>query len=96
MPFIPLSDTLSSSSGSDDNQDEAKKIVEISEAIFVEEFGEEESKSVRPLYLKNRTLTITCTSSDIAQEIRSNQASIVEKINEKLGSKEVDRIRYLA
>ena len=55
----------------------------------------ETSKKIDPLFLKNRTLTVTCGSSALAQEIRLNQAQIVKKINQKLGKKEVDRIRYL-
>jgi predicted nucleic acid-binding Zn ribbon protein len=59
-------------------------------------FGEEQAKHAKPLFLKNRTLTITCSTSSIAQEIRLNQQTLVDKINDKLGKKEVDRIRYLA
>ncbi|MBU0597112.1 DUF721 domain-containing protein [Patescibacteria group bacterium] len=75
---------------------EAAEINEIAENIFKEVFGEEQSHHAKPLYLKNRTLTVTCSSPDIAQEIRENQKNIVQKINDKLGKNEVDRIRYLA
>jgi len=49
----------------------------------------------RPLFLKNRTLTISCSNSVAAQEVSQHQQEIVEKINLKLGKNEVDRVRYL-
>ena len=51
--------------------------------------------NIDPLFLKNRTLTVTCSNSDIAQELREAQEEIVTKINKMLGENEVDRIRYL-
>ena len=96
MPFTPIGETLD-----DSNQSNMKKqaataqIVQIAENVFAEVFGKH-AIHAKPLFLKNRTLTVTCSSSTVAQEIRVNQAKIVEKINEKLGKNEVDRIRYLA
>lgn len=49
----------------------------------------------RPLFLKNRTLTISCSNSAVAQEIGQHQQEIVDKINDKLGKNEIDRVRYL-
>lgn len=98
MVFTPLGDALQNKMISQSplkKQVEASGVVSHAEEIFRELFHEE-AKYVRPLFLKNRTLTITCTSSVIAQEIRLNQAMIVGKINDKLGKTEVDRIRYLA
>ena len=59
-------------------------------------YGKEISQAAKPLFLKNRTLTVSCSNSEIAQKIRENQTEIVEKINHVLGKNEVDRIRYLA
>ena len=98
MSFTPLGDALQatfSQKAPIQRQIEASEVVGYAEAVFEEMFSVE-SKHVKPLFLKNRTLTITCASSVIAQEIRLNQGVIVEKINQKLGKNEVDRIRYLA
>lgn len=98
MAFTPLGDALYQTLSSKTplrRQIEASDVVLHAEEIFRDLFGKE-SRHVRPLFLKNRTLTITCTSSVIAQEIRLNQATIVQKINDRLGRTEVDRIRYLA
>ena len=99
MSFTPLGNTLHQKMQKDGElkkQLEASGIVEIAQGVLAEMFGQEQAKHTKPLFLKNRTLTISCTSSAVAQEVRLNQLSIVEKINEKLGTNEVDRIRYLA
>jgi predicted nucleic acid-binding Zn ribbon protein len=75
--------------------DSSLALLAAAEQVFLELFGIAEAIKVRPLFLKNRTLTVTCSASAIVQEIRLNQAKIVEKINEKIGKNEVDRIRYL-
>lgn len=99
MSFTPIGDTLDKtvqSKGPLQQQVEAAEVVVFAQSVFDEIFGKELAKSAKPLFLKNRTLTVTCSSSAMAQEIRLKQGNIVEKINEKLGKKEVDRIRYLA
>ncbi len=99
MAFTPLGDALHQKIDKNKplkKQLEATEVVEIAEAVFNEMFDSEMAKHAKPLFLKNRTLTVSCSSSTMAQEIRLNQASIVDSINKKLGKKEVDRIRYLA
>ncbi|PLX28524.1 hypothetical protein C0581_02125 [Candidatus Parcubacteria bacterium] len=99
MPFTPLGDTLHDNSEKDaagKKQLEEAEIIEIAQSVFEEMFEKEMALQAKPLFLKNRTLTVSCSSSAIAGEIRLNQAEIVEKMNEKLGKNEVDRIRYLA
>ncbi len=88
MSFTPLGDT--SNQKSNDNA-----IIEASQNVLEKMFGDI-GRQAKPLFLKNRTLTVSCSSSTIAEEIRSNQQEIVDKINEKIGSHERDRIRYLA
>ncbi len=98
MPFTPIGDTLRESvakKGSLNHQLESVGAIDAAENVLKELFGDL-AAAAKPLFLKNRTLTVSCASSAIAQEIRLNQVKIVEKINEKLGSIEVDRIRYLA
>jgi predicted nucleic acid-binding Zn ribbon protein len=77
-------------------QEDTDQIVEIAEAVFAEIFDKSMAVHAKPLFLKNRTLTVTCSSPDAAKEIRTNHRTIVDKINDKLGKKEIDRIRYLA
>lgn len=70
-------------------------IASISENVLKEILSPDKAILARPLFLKNRTLTITCSDSEIAQEIAQNQQEIVLKINDKLGKNEIDRVRYL-
>lgn len=96
--FTPLGDALKNKVGKDaslGHQLDSVDAVTASEAVLLELFGDL-AKAAKPLFLKNRTLTVSCASSAIAQEIRLNQTKIVEQINTKLGANEVDRIRYLA
>lgn len=98
MPFTPLGDALKEKMGKSSGlagQIETAGVIEIAEKVFVEMFGDL-AKQAKPLFLKNRTLTVSCSSSAMAQEIRVNQTAIVEKINAAVGKNEVDRIRYLA
>lgn len=96
--FTPIGETLDTSGRKSalQKQGEAGLIVEITEQVFKKMFGEEKALHAKPLFLKNRTLTVTCSSSAMAQEIRVNQSNIVSEINKMLGKNEVDRIRYLA
>lgn len=99
MVFTPIGDALHNKMKSQapfKKQLEAAQVVELAEAAFVELLGEELGSHAKPQFLKNRTLTVTCTSSALAQEIRLRQKEIVDKINKKLGENEVDRIRYLS
>ncbi len=99
MPFTPLGDALKGKLAAQTplkKQVAAAQAVEVAEAVFADLFEVALAKHARPLFLKNRTLTVSCSSSVIAQEIRLRQQEIVTAINEKLGKSEVDRIRYLA
>ena len=100
MSFTPISDALdqkvSKNGGTMKKQLEGTELVEKASKIFESFFGAEQAIHIKPLFLKNRTLTVTCSNSAVAQEIRLNQAEIVEKINTVVGKKEVDRIRYLS
>jgi predicted nucleic acid-binding Zn ribbon protein len=73
---------------------EASAVVEIAAEIFKVEFPGLDDR-LKPLYLKNKTLTVSCASSTIAQELKLRETALVHTINERLGYSGVDRIRYL-
>lgn len=98
MSFTPIGKTLHEAVFAKSplkRQVEASQVLEYASEVLVEIFGKEQAYHAKPLFLKHRTLTITCSSSAMAQEIRLNQNNIINKINDKLGKKEVDSIRYL-
>lgn len=99
MSFTPVGDTIKgkvSSDGDMRKQLDDAEVVEVAERVFADLFEPDLAIHVKPLFLKNRTLTVTTSSSAVATEIRLNQKDIVAKINDTLGKNEVDRIRYLA
>ncbi len=95
MSFTPLGDTLHEKNDKKTESDE-DPILLVGQEVLIGLFGDELGTAAKPLFVKNRTMTISCANSEIAKEIRENQQDIVAKINEKIGSKEIDRIRYLA
>jgi len=79
-----------------DKSIEAAGVVEAVEKIIEKLFGTEMAKYIKPLYLKNRTLTVSCTNSTVAQELKLQEPEILGQLTDKLGGKLVDRIRYFA
>ncbi len=99
MSFTPIGDSLGEKIQKNitlKTQVELSAVLEVAESVLADLFGVDLAKHAKPLFLKNRTIAISCTSSAMAQEIRLNQAEIVAKINGKTGTDVVDRIRYLA
>lgn len=79
-----------------DKSVEAARVVEITEKIIEKIFGKKMTMHIKPLYLKNRTLTVSCTNSTVAQELKLQEPDILERLTKKLGKNLVDRIRYFA
>lgn len=75
---------------------EASHVVESAEKVLGDVFSPEVKAMMKPLYVKNRTLTISCSSSSVAQELKLNEPQILEGLEKLLGEKLVDRIRYFA
>ena len=75
---------------------EASMVVEKTNEILKEFFGAESTRFAQAVYFKERTITITCLSSVMAQEIKLNEKKIIMALNDKLGGQTVEKIRYLA
>ncbi|MBU2542909.1 DUF721 domain-containing protein [Patescibacteria group bacterium] len=88
MPFTPLTNSQ------DNKKQTDSELLDCAKKVLLDVLGESGEK-IDPLFLKNRTLTVTCANLEIATELRLKTDEIVAKINEKLGKNEVDRIRYL-
>ena len=63
--------------------------------VAIEIIGEKIKDKAKPLYLKNRTLTVAVLSSVIGQELKLHETEILEKLNNKAGDKFVERLRFL-
>ncbi|TSC84830.1 MAG: Uncharacterized protein G01um101413_214 [Parcubacteria group bacterium Gr01-1014_13] len=75
---------------------EASIVVEKTNEVLQEFFGVESKRFAQAVYFKDRTISITCLSSVMAQEIRLNEKKLIPAINNKLGGQTVEKIRYLA
>ena len=75
---------------------EATIVVEKTNDVLQEFFGIESKRFAQAVYFKDRTISITCLSSVMAQEIKLNEKKIILAINNKLGGQTVEKIRYLA
>ncbi len=75
---------------------EASVVVEKTNEVLKEFFGAESTRFAQAVYFKDKTITITCLSSVMAQEIKLNEKKIIIAINSKLGGQTVEKIRYLA
>jgi len=98
MSFQPLGDILKK------NLQQAGIAEQVGASIVLEKFmkivkemwpNEDVTKQINPLYVKSRTLTVACLSSILAQDIKLKERTIIEKLNQEMGEKLVDRIRYL-
>lgn len=99
MSFTPVGITLQHKMNNDPTlkkQIASGNVVVLATEVFDRILGESFSQYGKVLFLKNRTLTITCRNNALAQEIRMAQLRIVDALNEKLGESLVDRIRYLS
>lgn len=63
--------------------------------VLNEVFDERVTKKVKPMYIKNKTLTIAVLNSVLAQEIKLHEPEILEKLNEKGKEKVVESLRFL-
>ncbi len=75
---------------------EATLVVEKINETLIELFGIESKRFAQAVYFKDRTGTITCLSSIMAQEIKLNEKDIIYKANNKLHGQVVEKIRYIA
>jgi len=78
-----------------DKQVEAARVIEITTKILTDIFGADKSASMKPLYLKNRTITIAAQSPSGAQDLKLKEKVIVGELNKAFPDAKVERIRYL-
>lgn len=98
MSFTHLSDLLGKSVRRKglSSQVEAAMILELFQQKAKMLFDESLLESMRPLYVKDRILTIAVLSPALAQEIRLNEPAILAYINEKAGRGAIEHLRFLS
>lgn len=58
-------------------------------------WGSDVEQDMKPMYVKNKTLTVAVTNAPLAQELKLHEAEILEYITKKAGFDAVERLRYL-
>jgi len=75
-------------------QTEGAQICSVYKEILVKIKNRGAAKNAKPLFFKNKVLTIKVTNSSWAQELMFEQKNIIDLINKKLGKKLVERIQF--
>ncbi len=76
-------------------QMEATQLLELFLQKAKQKWGEAVEKEMKPLYIKNKTLTVAVTNAALAQELKLNEKEILEFLNKGQKIKMVERLRYL-
>ncbi|MBU1164006.1 DUF721 domain-containing protein [Patescibacteria group bacterium] len=63
--------------------------------VLSDVFDERVTKKVKPMYIKNKTLTIAVMNSVLAQEIKLHEPEILKKMNKHGEEKIIERLRFL-
>lgn len=64
--------------------------------VVEEIFRNQDVSRVQAVFFKDRILTVASLSSDFCGILAQKEREIVDKMNKKLGGREVEKIRYLA
>jgi hypothetical protein len=97
MPFIKIEKLLPKSvkkAGIKKQLDSAKILADFGE-IGSQVFGPEAIKKIKPLYIKDGTLTITCLSSVLAQKLKAQEKRLIWELNRPYHRKIIERLRFL-
>lgn len=70
-------------------------ILEEFEKICLEILGNDMASKIKPLYIKNKILTVACLSAPLAQELRFRERQILHTINEGKKNPVIETIRYI-
>jgi predicted nucleic acid-binding Zn ribbon protein len=74
---------------------EAAQVLKEYETILKEILPARAMDKIKPLYVKDRVLTVASLSSVIAQELGFKEAELVRKINAVFGQNVIEKIRYI-
>ena len=58
-------------------------------------FGEQVMKKIKPLYLKDNTLSVACLSSVLAEKLKARERRVLAELNRPYKRKVVERLRFL-
>jgi hypothetical protein len=71
------------------------KILDEFPLVIEKMFGPAVMKKIKPLYLKNGTLSIGCLYTVLAQQLKADEQKILAELNRPYRKKIVERLRFL-
>jgi predicted nucleic acid-binding Zn ribbon protein len=97
MSFIKLEEILPKSikKAGIKKQVESAKILEEFNEVASRVFGPRVMKKIKPLYLRNGNLTITCLSSVLAEKLKAKEEKVLQELNRPYKKRIVERLRFL-
>jgi hypothetical protein len=78
------------------NAVEAAKVLKAFEEIVLDYLPERAVEKIKPLYVKDKILTIASLSSVITQELGFKETELISKINSKFGQEIINKIKFIA
>lgn len=63
--------------------------------LVIRIYGQNYKDKSKPLYLKNKTLFISCPNSVWANEFQLRQEEISKEINQRLGQQKIEKVRFI-
>ncbi|MCX6740249.1 MAG: DciA family protein [Candidatus Parcubacteria bacterium] len=70
-------------------------IIEFFAQLIKKKLGDNISRRLKPVYLKNKDIYIACVSSVIKQEIILRKAELLADVNEKFGPQTIMGIKFI-
>ncbi len=83
MSFTPIKLVLPGSADRSGMKDEieAQQVLETFLSVVRKELGDRVADKLKPLYVKNGTLTVSCLSSVLGTELKLKEKMIVARVN---------------
>ncbi len=63
--------------------------------LILDKWGKKIKDTARAMYLKDKTLTVACLSSVVAQEIKMKETELLNELKAKFGDGVVEKLRLL-
>jgi predicted nucleic acid-binding Zn ribbon protein len=70
-------------------------VIEEFDSLLRKDFSASVATKIKPLYVKNKILTVACLSSVIASELNLHKQQLISQINKKFKSIALRDIRFI-
>lgn len=95
--FVKISDLLNKNIKKSGASEQVSAIDVLNEfnRIIEEQYAKNLKDRVKPLYIKNKTLTVSCDNQTTASELKLSERKIIQELNKGKASPPVQTIRFL-